>query len=84
MVLSSSFLISHLLRYGVLTVNSLLHHSLKLLAPSLDVPKTHLQGPNLVLCVLQFVLEVILTLMEVYNISAIYPEVNSSDTQDNK
>jgi hypothetical protein len=66
-VLSSSFLISQLLRYGVLTVNSLLHHPFGLLAPSLDLLKCHLQGPNLSFGVLQVVFEVILTLMEICN-----------------
>jgi hypothetical protein len=51
---------------------------LELLASNLDLPKTRLQGPNLVLCVLQVVLEVILMLVKVYNVLAIYPEVMPS------
>jgi hypothetical protein len=81
--LSSLFLVSQLLSYSELTVNCFLRHPLELLTPGLDLPKIRLQGPNLILGVLQVVLEVILTPVKVYNIPAIYTEVRPSDTQEN-
>jgi hypothetical protein len=61
----STFLISQLLRYGILTVSSFLHHPLELLAPSLDLPKRHLSGPDLLLGVLQIVVEDLHTIAKV-------------------
>jgi hypothetical protein len=43
----SSFLISQLLRYGVLTVSSFLRHSFDLPATGIDLSKWYLQVPNL-------------------------------------
>jgi hypothetical protein len=53
------------LRYGILTVSSFLHHPLELLAPSLDLPKRHLSGPDLLLGVLQIVVEDLHTIAKV-------------------
>jgi hypothetical protein len=60
------FLIRQLLRYNIPTVSSFFHHPLELLTPSLDLPKRHLQGPYLLLGVLQSIVEVLLTIAEVY------------------
>jgi hypothetical protein len=81
---SSLFLVSQLLSYSELTISRFLHDLLELQAPSLDLLKCHLQGPNLLLGVHQVFFEVILTLVEVYNIPAIYPVVSSSNTEENK
>jgi hypothetical protein len=71
----SLFLVCQLLSYSELTVNCFLHHPIELLAPGFDPLKICLQGPNLILGVLQVVLEVTLMLMKVYNIPAVYPKV---------
>jgi hypothetical protein len=65
----SSFLISQLLRYDILTVSSIFHHPLELLAPSIDLSRCHLQGPNLLHGVLQVVVELFFTIVEAYETS---------------
>jgi hypothetical protein len=65
----SSFLISQLLRYDILTVTSFLHRLLELLAPSLDLPKRHLQNSNVLLSVLQVIVKLLLTIKEAYETS---------------
>jgi hypothetical protein len=65
----SSFLISQLLRYGILTVSSFLHYPLELLAPSPDLPKQHLQIWNLLLGVLQGGVNLLFTIAEAYEMS---------------
>jgi hypothetical protein len=66
---TSSFLISQLLSYGILTISSFFHHPLELLAPSLDLPKRHLQVSNLLLGVFQVVVELFFTITEAYETS---------------
>jgi hypothetical protein len=66
---TSSSLISQLLRYDVLTVSSFLRRPLELLAPSLDLPKRHLQILNLLLGVLQVVVKLLLTVAKAYETS---------------
>jgi hypothetical protein len=39
------------------------------LTPSLDLPKRHLQGPDLLLGVLQVVIELLIMIVEVYKTS---------------
>jgi hypothetical protein len=68
MVPTSSCLISQLLRYGILTANRFLHRPLELLAPSLDLPKRHLQISNLLL-VLQGGVKLLFTVAEAYETS---------------
>jgi hypothetical protein len=57
------------LRYGVLTIESFLHHPLEHLAPSLDLPEQHLQVPNLLLGVPQGGVKLLFTVTEAYKMS---------------
>jgi hypothetical protein len=68
---TSSCLISQLLRYNVLTVGGFLHRPHELLAPSLGISEPHLQASNLFLGVLQGGVEILLMVVETYEITQV-------------
>jgi hypothetical protein len=66
---TSSFLISQLLKYSILTVGSFFHRPFELLAQSLDLSKSHLQVPDLLPSIPQVVIQLFLMIAEAYETS---------------